>query len=67
MYDVVSPYTSFLSMYPSGATQSYVMNAGTTIASQHSFYTYNNTTQIRSFQIQSTQNISRLPLVLTEG
>lgn len=42
MYDVNSPYTNYSSFSPQGFTQNYTMYAGTTTATRHIFYTYNN-------------------------
>lgn len=43
LYDVSSPYNNFCQLYPSGSNMSYIMNAGATTASTHTFFAYNNT------------------------
>lgn len=64
-YDVIAPYSNFNQFYTTGSSSVYNMIGTST---QHSFYTYNSVpTQIRCFDIQSTQNISRVPLTFKEG
>ena len=56
MYDISSPYTTFLQLYPSGSGMQYIMNnAGTNIATSHNFKTYD------------TSNIQTTPFYITSA
>ena len=47
MYDIASPYTTFLQLYPSGSGMQYIMNrAATGINTSHNFGTYNTLKQV---------------------
>lgn len=61
MYDLSSPYGNFLSMYPSGNNMAYIMNAGTTTASKHTFTTYNNANTASNPLTLSSASVDVLP------
>jgi hypothetical protein len=47
LYDVVTPFSNFCQLYPSGTGMNYIMNAGATTATSHNFFVYNNTNNQR--------------------
>lgn len=60
MYDVSSPYTNFCQLYPQGSNMNYIMNAGATTASTHTFYAYNNANQSKNALTISYTNVNVL-------
>ena len=65
MYDISSPYTTFLQLYPSSSGMNYIMNnASTNIATSHNFKTYN-TSNIQTTPLQISSATTTITNTLT--
>ena len=60
LYDVVTPFSNFCQLYPSGVNMNYIMNAGTTTATTHQFYAYNTTNNSRKTLEITYNNVNLL-------